>query len=69
LDTVSLAVYAVQYEKAKYQINKLTQLTETQLKELNDFTGRLKNDIVQLHDAVKALKTLPSCDSTTMIRR
>jgi hypothetical protein len=69
LDTVSLAIYATQYEKAKYQINKLTQLTETQLTELNDFTLRLRNDTAQLGDTVKALKSLPSCDSTTMIRK
>ncbi|HEX3105225.1 MAG TPA: tetratricopeptide repeat protein [Terriglobales bacterium] len=67
LDTVSLAIYATRYEKAKYQINKLTQLTETQLTELNDFTLRLRNDTAQLDDTVKALKSLPSCDSTTMI--
>lgn len=69
LDTVSLAIFALQYEKAKYQINKLTQLTETQLTELNDFTLRLRNDTAQLGDTVKALKSLPSCDSTTMIRK
>jgi hypothetical protein len=69
LDTVSLAIYALQYEKAKYQINKLTRLTETQLTELNDFTLRLRNDTAQLGDTVKALKSLPSCDSTTIIRK
>ena len=67
LDTVSLAVYATQYEKAKYQINQLTELTETQLTELNEFTLKLRNDTAQLDDTVKALKSLPSCDSTTMI--
>jgi hypothetical protein len=69
LDTVSLAIYALQYEKAKHQINKLTQLTEIQLTELNDFTLRLRNDSAQLGDTLKALKSLPSCDSTTMIRK
>jgi len=69
LDTLSLAIYATRYEKAKYQINKLTQLTETQLTELNDFILRLRNDTAQLSNTAKALKSLPSCDSTTMIRR
>jgi hypothetical protein len=69
LDTVSLAIYAIQYQKAKYQISKLTEITETQLKELNDFTTRLRNDAGQVRDAVEALKSLPSCDSTTMIRK
>jgi hypothetical protein len=69
LDTVSLAVYAMQYEKAKDQINKLTQMTETQLIELNDFTIRLRNDTAQLRDVVQALKSLPACDSTIMIRK
>lgn len=69
LDTVSLAIYSITYDKAKYQVNQLTQLTETQLKELNDFTKRLRSDTAQLRDTVEALKSLPPCDSTTMIRK
>jgi len=69
LDTVSLAVYAIQYKNAKYQIDKLTQLTETELTELTHCTKTLRNDVAQLNDAVLALKSLPSCDSSTMVKK
>lgn len=69
VDTISLAVYATEYGVAKHQISKLTTLTEDQLKELNDYIGRLKADTAQLHNAEQLLSSLPSCGSTGFVSK
>lgn len=66
LDTVSLATYGTQYQWSKHNINKLTALTEDQLKDLSDAVQRLKADATQLHNVAKLLQTLPLCDSTKL---
>jgi hypothetical protein len=69
LDTISLAVYATQYNVAKYQISRLTRLSETQLKRLPEVMSKLKADIEQLRNLEKALKSLPTCDSTKFVHK
>jgi len=66
VNTLSLAVYASEYNAAKYEINKLTTMTEAQLKDLSEYTRRLRTDTVALRSAEKTLKSSPPCDSTNL---
>ncbi len=71
LNTLSLAVYATEYKVAQQKIEKLTTLTEDQLKDLRTRTERLKKDVNALSAAKKILEAakLQNCDSTNLVRK
>lgn len=70
LNTLSLAVYATDYELDKNQVEMLTTLTQEQLKDLQLRAARLRNDVSSLNQQRRTLESAKAegCDSTKLAK-